>query len=69
MRLLQFCSESKSDDSVEDEQLQTLAEITAEFLSDICLLISKVFLNGPISVVMVRTTVDGDFRTSPAVVC
>lgn len=41
LRLLQFCSESKSDDSVEDEQLQTLAEITAEFLSDICLLISK----------------------------
>lgn len=50
LRLLQFRTESKPDGSGEDEQLQTLAEITAEFLSDICLLISKVFLNSPISV-------------------
>lgn len=43
LRLLQIRSESKPDDGGEDEQLQTLSEIIAEFLSDICLLISKVF--------------------------
>lgn len=65
MRLLQFRSESKPDDGSEDEQLQTLAEITTEFLSDICLLISKVSKQSRhVSVVMVRTAVDGVFRAS-----
>lgn len=41
LRLLQIRSESKPDDGDEDEQLETLSEIMAEFLSDICLLISK----------------------------
>lgn len=46
LRLLQDHSESRPDDGNKDEQLQTLAEITTEFLSDVCLQISKVFLNG-----------------------
>lgn len=45
LRLLQHHSEPKPDDGNKDEQLQTLAEITTEFLSDVCLQISKVFLN------------------------
>lgn len=52
LRLLQIRGESKPDDSGEDEQLQTLSEIMTEFLSDICLLISKVFLKRRISAVM-----------------
>lgn len=35
LRVLQFHSEDK-DDGTKDEQLQTLAEIAAEFLADIC---------------------------------
>lgn len=72
LRLLQIHTESKPDDGGEDEQLQTLSEIMAEFLSDICLLISKVFLTTQlrdVSAVMVWTTVVQDFRTSLAAFC
>ncbi|KAG7245447.1 hypothetical protein INR49_010898 [Caranx melampygus] len=45
LRVLQYHSECRDDDtnteSTNDEQLQTLAEITAEFLADICSQISK----------------------------
>ncbi|CAJ1056535.1 protein saal1 isoform X1 [Xyrichtys novacula] len=44
LRVLQHHSESKADQTKEDtrdEQLQTLAEITSEFLADICSQISK----------------------------
>ncbi|XP_031138849.1 protein saal1 [Sander lucioperca] len=45
LRVLQYHSEGKDDDTskedTKDEQLQTLAEITAEFLADICVKISK----------------------------
>ncbi|KAM7002241.1 protein saal1 [Tautogolabrus adspersus] len=45
LRVLQYDSESKNNDANEedtkDEQLQTLAEITAEFLADICAQIPK----------------------------
>lgn len=57
LRLLQIRSESNPDDGDEDEQLETLSEIMADFLSDICLLISKVFLNGRISAVMAEMDV------------
>lgn len=46
LRLLQHHSESRPESGNKDEQLQTLAEITTEFLSDVCLQISKVFPNG-----------------------
>lgn len=52
LKLLQIHSESKPDSGDENEQLKTLAEILTEFLSDICLLISKVFLNRHISAVI-----------------
>lgn len=39
LRVLQYHSEGKED--TKDEQLQALAEITAEFLADICIQISK----------------------------
>ena len=46
LRVLQYHSECKDDsmskDDTQDEQLQTLAEITAEFLADICIQIPKV---------------------------
>lgn len=46
LRVLQYHSEAKCDGSskedTKDEQLQTLAEITAEFLADICIQIPKV---------------------------
>lgn len=57
LRLLQIHSESKPDGGDEDEQLQTLAEILAEFLSDMCSLISKVFANRHLSARIVLTTV------------
>eukprot|EP00064_Thunnus_orientalis_P019912 superscaffoldBa00005205_g20043 len=45
LRVLQYHSECKDDsmskDDTQDEQLQTLAEITAEFLADICIQIPK----------------------------
>ncbi|KAM7396833.1 hypothetical protein PAMP_019842 [Pampus punctatissimus] len=45
LRVLQYNSEcnddSTSKDDTQDEQLQTLAEITAEFLADICIQIPK----------------------------
>ncbi|XP_070828922.1 protein saal1 [Chaetodon trifascialis] len=45
LRVLQYQSEGKDDgtskEDTEDEQLQTLAEITAEFLADICIQIPK----------------------------
>ncbi|XP_037624138.1 protein saal1 [Sebastes umbrosus] len=45
LRVLQFHAEGKdngtSKEDTEDEQLQTLAEITAEFLADICIQIPK----------------------------
>ncbi|XP_070763913.1 protein saal1 [Enoplosus armatus] len=45
LRVLQYHSEGKdvdtSKEETKDEQLQTLAEITAEFLSDICIQIPK----------------------------
>uniref|UniRef100_A0A8C9X725 Serum amyloid A-like 1 n=1 Tax=Sander lucioperca TaxID=283035 RepID=A0A8C9X725_SANLU len=48
LRVLQYHSEGKDDDTskedTKDEQLQTLAEITAEFLADICVKISKVII-------------------------
>lgn len=48
LRVLQYHSECRDDDtstgSTNDEQLQILAEITAEFLADICSQISKVML-------------------------
>lgn len=55
LRLLQICSESTPDDGGEDEQLQTLSEIMAELLSDVCLLISEVFLNRRTSAVKAVT--------------
>lgn len=46
LRVLQYHSEGKDDgtskEDAKDEQLQSLAEITAEFLADICSQISKV---------------------------
>lgn len=46
MRVLQYQSEGKDDGTskgdTDDEQLQTLAEITTEFLADICIQIPKV---------------------------
>ena len=46
LRVLQYQSEGKDDatsrDATKDEQLQTLAEITAEFLADICIQIPQV---------------------------
>lgn len=49
LRVLQFHSEVKCDGSskedTKDEQLQTLAEITAEFLADICIQVPKVIPN------------------------
>lgn len=49
LRVLQHHSEGKCDGSskedAKDEQLQTLAEITAEFLADICIQIPKVISN------------------------
>ncbi|XP_054476423.1 protein saal1 [Anoplopoma fimbria] len=45
LRVLQYHSEDKDDgaskEDTKDEQLQTLAEITAEFLADICIQIPK----------------------------
>ncbi|KAK5902122.1 hypothetical protein CesoFtcFv8_007411 [Champsocephalus esox] len=45
LRVLQYQSEGKDDatsrDATKDEQLQTLAEITAEFLADICIQIPQ----------------------------
>nr|AFO64939.1 serum amyloid A-like protein 1 [Oplegnathus fasciatus] len=45
LRVLQYHSEGKDDgtskEDTKDEQLQTLAEITAEFLADICIQIPK----------------------------
>lgn len=50
LRLLQHSTEGKHDGSskedTKDEQLQALAEITAEFLADICIQIPKVFPKG-----------------------
>lgn len=57
LRVLQYHSEGKDDgtskEDTKDEQLQTLAEITAEFLADICIQIPKVipkerFANFPV---------------------
>lgn len=46
LRVLQYRSEAKDGgfgkEGVKDEQLQTLAEITAEFLAEICVQIPKV---------------------------
>lgn len=48
LRVLQYYSECRDDgtstESTKDGQLQTLAEVTAEFLADICSHISKVIL-------------------------
>ncbi|TMS05660.1 Protein saal1 [Larimichthys crocea] len=50
LRLLQHSTEGKHDggskEDTKDEQLQALAEITAEFLADICIQIPKVFPKG-----------------------
>lgn len=48
--MLQHNTEGKHDgtskEGAKDEQLQALAEITAEFLADICIQIPKVFRKG-----------------------